>query len=595
MLESFKRYYHNSFLDNQRQEAYNLFLGNYIYAQGQPMLWELPSDYYLHHADPSKKAKEVSVNGKSGGKTRRHYIRWFTPAFLEKRSLPPLPDPSPKTKGDNTDAQKSIMDSDWWQEFHRLPILSSFNRNFAYKMNSTERYLPKARSTKFDMSPFSVRRPSGDGDHGTDRTAARGSSTNNPAKDKKGMDRYQGISDPHSREVINPLSATSPPKQVDRRISSLQKWLHPHESEPEDPANPKSTQQRQSSRAPAPYGSRRSGQHQRTNSPDTTTNPAASTGAPPQSGAVGGSKPSTTQTTLAQIHANSLNPSVSKTEQAAYERYLQRPLEMYPEFAGSKIATENGVVEAKDIAATCAAGASSRRKEDGDETKRARTGTAGTVSMAPPGERSATPTARTGTPPVRPPQPQPQQPQQTQPQAQPAPSSDPALFREYSIHIARGTLPTPETPPAPEAVAPRGKDGLPEVPTTAVREYIAWVLQYEGSAGPSGSSAIPSSMSSTSVPGTAQPQWTGERAATVPAKIDPFGPLDVRPADLEKKRYQAYDKWTRGKSIFKLSKVDPEFRDAGSGGAVGGGGTATAAAGLGGPGGGVGVGVGSAR
>ena len=40
------------FKDGQRQEAYNLFLGNYIFAQGQPMLWDLSTDYYLHHADP---------------------------------------------------------------------------------------------------------------------------------------------------------------------------------------------------------------------------------------------------------------------------------------------------------------------------------------------------------------------------------------------------------------------------------------------------------------------------------------------------------------------------------------------------------------
>ncbi|KNB17134.1 hypothetical protein FOXG_15260 [Fusarium oxysporum f. sp. lycopersici 4287] len=40
MIESFKRYYNKPFLDSQRQEAYNLFLGNYIFTQGQPMLWD---------------------------------------------------------------------------------------------------------------------------------------------------------------------------------------------------------------------------------------------------------------------------------------------------------------------------------------------------------------------------------------------------------------------------------------------------------------------------------------------------------------------------------------------------------------------------
>ncbi|KAI9652281.1 MAG: phosphatidylinositol-3,5-bisphosphate 5-phosphatase [Alyxoria varia] len=590
MLESFKRYYHNSFLDNQRQEAYNLFLGNYIYAQGQPMLWELPSDYYLHHADPSKKAKEVSVSGKSGGKSRRHYIRWFTPAFLEKRSLPPLPDPSPKTTGGKADTQKSIMDTDWWQEFHRLPILTSFNRNFAYKMNSTERYLPKVRSTKFDMSPFSVRGPSADAagasasDYGTDRAAVGASSSKNSSKDRKNTDRYEGISDPHSREILNPLNATSPPKQVDKRIYSLQKWLHPHESEPEDPAkpnsNPRSNQQGQGSRTAAHNGPRRSGQQQRTSSTDNITSAVAGVGG-------GGGKPSTTQTTLTQIHANSLNPSVSKAEQLAYEDYLRRPLEMFPEFAGSKFSPEAVVVEQKDFAATSAANSDGKSTNEAKEVTIKRASTWAPGSTAPLDKRMTTSTAETNTPSTRPIQLQQQQHQQNQPTTSTSTHhpSDSELFREYGAHIARGTLPPAAstgigtvTGSGSDAAA-RGKDGLPEVVPSAVREYVAWVMQYEGSGAPSvganstaaGGGGAQSSATSATAGTSTNPAPTNPAINAVPpavpsekelkVKVDPFGPLDVRPSDLEKKRYQAYAKWTRGKSIFKLSKVDPEFKD----------------------------------
>jgi len=52
MIESIRRYYSNSFVDSQRQEAINLFLGNYTIEKGQPTLWELTTDYYLHHIDP---------------------------------------------------------------------------------------------------------------------------------------------------------------------------------------------------------------------------------------------------------------------------------------------------------------------------------------------------------------------------------------------------------------------------------------------------------------------------------------------------------------------------------------------------------------
>jgi len=40
-------------------------------------------------------------------------------------------------------------------------------------------------------------------------------------------------------------------------------------------------------------------------------------------------------------------------------------------------------------------------------------------------------------------------------------------------------------------------------------------------------------------------------------------PLTVGEEDYDKKRYQAYGKWLRGKSLFKQSKVDPEFREQG--------------------------------
>ncbi len=52
LIESIRRFYSNSFVDAQRQEAINLFLGNYTIAKGQPTLWELTTDYYLHHIDP---------------------------------------------------------------------------------------------------------------------------------------------------------------------------------------------------------------------------------------------------------------------------------------------------------------------------------------------------------------------------------------------------------------------------------------------------------------------------------------------------------------------------------------------------------------
>lgn len=51
LIENMKRFYLNSFVDPLRQDSINLFLGNYDYARlGKHfLLWDLPSDYYLHN------------------------------------------------------------------------------------------------------------------------------------------------------------------------------------------------------------------------------------------------------------------------------------------------------------------------------------------------------------------------------------------------------------------------------------------------------------------------------------------------------------------------------------------------------------------
>ncbi|CAL5873255.1 uncharacterized protein PFLUO_LOCUS7524 [Penicillium psychrofluorescens] len=142
MVESFKRYYNNSFLDAQRQEAYNLFLGNYIYAQGSPMLWDLSTDYYLHHADPRSYLE----------KKRPNYISWYTPENLKEKEMPPLPS-RPRESLSHFD--------DYWLEYYRPLALSSLSKIFSYKMTSTLRYIPPPRPGlgTTDPSPFVQRIP----------------------------------------------------------------------------------------------------------------------------------------------------------------------------------------------------------------------------------------------------------------------------------------------------------------------------------------------------------------------------------------------------------------------------------------------------
>jgi len=146
MIESFKRYYNNSFLDGQRQEAYNLFLGNYIFVQGQPMLWDLATDYYLHHENPRTWLEKRNHN----------YINWFTPKFLEERVLTPYP---PGNSGSDATYKPVSAYDDYWLEYYRPSTLSSFLKMFPYKMNSTIKYIPfkSTQDGRYDLSPFRVR------------------------------------------------------------------------------------------------------------------------------------------------------------------------------------------------------------------------------------------------------------------------------------------------------------------------------------------------------------------------------------------------------------------------------------------------------
>ena len=49
LLTSIRRYYSNAFTDRLKQDAINVFLGNFVPSDAEPPLWELESDYYLHN------------------------------------------------------------------------------------------------------------------------------------------------------------------------------------------------------------------------------------------------------------------------------------------------------------------------------------------------------------------------------------------------------------------------------------------------------------------------------------------------------------------------------------------------------------------
>ncbi|XBW36319.1 hypothetical protein QEN19_001901 [Hanseniaspora menglaensis] len=76
-MESFKRYYNNSFYDAGRQEAINIFLGVWKYNPKEPLFWNLKTDYYLHN---NNKSTENDIFNTSN--TKMSYRLWYTPEFL---------------------------------------------------------------------------------------------------------------------------------------------------------------------------------------------------------------------------------------------------------------------------------------------------------------------------------------------------------------------------------------------------------------------------------------------------------------------------------------------------------------------------------
>jgi hypothetical protein len=147
LIENLRRYYNNAFADAEKQDAINLFLGNFVPQKGHPHLWDLPNDYYLHNDDPRIKRQ------------RRSYIHWWTKDALQLKDeqidiaryqlVPRLA----RQFDDETDPY-----SGYWVEYYRPRLFTSFEKLFAYNMNSTTKYVPtSAELGTYDYSPFTVR------------------------------------------------------------------------------------------------------------------------------------------------------------------------------------------------------------------------------------------------------------------------------------------------------------------------------------------------------------------------------------------------------------------------------------------------------
>ena len=63
-----RRFYSNTYTDAEKQDAINLFLGNYQPSPSLPPLWELGDDYHLHSGAACTSSSSSSSSSSSASK-----------------------------------------------------------------------------------------------------------------------------------------------------------------------------------------------------------------------------------------------------------------------------------------------------------------------------------------------------------------------------------------------------------------------------------------------------------------------------------------------------------------------------------------------
>ncbi|KAM9233265.1 polyphosphoinositide phosphatase [Dugong dugon] len=149
IMQTLSRYYSNAFSDADRQDSINLFLGVFHPTEGKPHLWELPTDFYLHHKNTMGLLS-----------TRRSYTYWWTPEVIKHLPLPydEVICAANLKKLIVKKFHKHEEEIDIHNEFFRPYELSSFDDTFCLAMTSSARdFMPK--TVGIDPSPFTVRKP----------------------------------------------------------------------------------------------------------------------------------------------------------------------------------------------------------------------------------------------------------------------------------------------------------------------------------------------------------------------------------------------------------------------------------------------------
>ncbi|XP_046738067.1 polyphosphoinositide phosphatase isoform X4 [Diprion similis] len=143
IMQTLSRYFSNTFSDQEKQHTINLFLGLFVPEEGKTPLWELVTDYYLHHKPACKYTRRTKV-----------LTQWWDRNVL--KCLPYALNEVTKSCSEMIQLQHTQEEMvDVYYDYHRPHELSVLLDVYAYKISHSVRDFMPHFTTNF--SPFAVR------------------------------------------------------------------------------------------------------------------------------------------------------------------------------------------------------------------------------------------------------------------------------------------------------------------------------------------------------------------------------------------------------------------------------------------------------
>jgi hypothetical protein len=164
IMQTLSRYYSNTFSDAEKQHTMNLFLGLFVPDENKPPIWELMTDYYLHHPEAlgQKKVRRVPRS------------QWWNAEVLQ--CLPRAYNEVFKSCSEIVQVDRGEEMMDGYLDYHRPYEFSVLSEMFAYKISHSVRdFMPNFTT---DFSPFAVRIRPG---RRREETSSKGGTMKNPS------------------------------------------------------------------------------------------------------------------------------------------------------------------------------------------------------------------------------------------------------------------------------------------------------------------------------------------------------------------------------------------------------------------------------